>query len=605
AHGASDDFNPVSTVYDGRMIAPDAIHLWTWDARPYPVFPAALDVWSDGGNWDTGHWLTGRLGGAPLDALIETLLSDSGIDDVETSALRDTAEGYVVDRPMSPREMIDPLALMYGFDASEEGGRLSFVQRGGAPLAEFDEDALVLPDDTAPVKLSRAEETELPREVTLSYTDAGSDYRRAAIASRRLVGGSVRTSHADLAVVTNDAAASRRADIWLQDLWAGRERADFALPPSALRIGPGDVVALTANGRRRLLEIQSVSDAESRATQARSIDPEVFDLPLAAPRRRTPAIPAAIAPVHAAVLDLPTLDTSDPPVLTRLGVFADPWPGPVAVWRSADGLSFSRLALALAPAIVGETLDDLPPGPVSRFDHHNAVRVRLSGGALSSLSDALVLGGGNVAAVCHDDGSWEVLQFANAELVADKTYRLSRLLRGQAGSEWTLGAPSSAGAAFVILDQNLVTLARGSDALERAMDLRAIVAGRDYADPATLALDVTPQALALKPLSPVHLKARRSGSGVTLSWIRRTRSDGDGWGVQDVPLGEEREAYEVDILSGSVVLRTLTSEMPQALYSSASEFADFGSAQSVLSVAVYQLSATVGRGIAATAILTP
>ena len=49
---------------------PSAIHLWTWDARPYPVFPAALDVWSDGPNWETGHWLTGRLGGAPLDALV-------------------------------------------------------------------------------------------------------------------------------------------------------------------------------------------------------------------------------------------------------------------------------------------------------------------------------------------------------------------------------------------------------------------------------------------------------------------------------------------------------------------------------------------------------
>jgi hypothetical protein len=33
------------------MIDPSAIHLWTWDARPYPIFPAALDVWSDGAHW--------------------------------------------------------------------------------------------------------------------------------------------------------------------------------------------------------------------------------------------------------------------------------------------------------------------------------------------------------------------------------------------------------------------------------------------------------------------------------------------------------------------------------------------------------------------------
>src|SRR6185295_6746930 len=76
AHGASLANNPVSSVYGGRMLEPSAIHLSTWDARPYPFFPAALDVWSDGPNWETGHWLTGRLGGAPLDALIAAILDD-------------------------------------------------------------------------------------------------------------------------------------------------------------------------------------------------------------------------------------------------------------------------------------------------------------------------------------------------------------------------------------------------------------------------------------------------------------------------------------------------------------------------------------------------
>ena len=94
--------------------------------------------------------------------------------------------------------------------------------------------------DRAPARLVRAQETELPREVSIGFTDSGTDYRRSAVISRRLIGGATRASHADLAVVTNDAAAERRADIWLQDLWAGRESADFALPPSALALMPGD-----------------------------------------------------------------------------------------------------------------------------------------------------------------------------------------------------------------------------------------------------------------------------------------------------------------------------------------------------------------------------
>jgi hypothetical protein len=37
--------NPVSSVYGGRMIGTVAV--WTWDARPYPVWPARTDAWGD------------------------------------------------------------------------------------------------------------------------------------------------------------------------------------------------------------------------------------------------------------------------------------------------------------------------------------------------------------------------------------------------------------------------------------------------------------------------------------------------------------------------------------------------------------------------------
>src|SRR5690606_27473761 len=78
AFGADSDLNPASSLYDGRMVDPSGTHLWTWDARPYPVFPQAIDVWTDGANWETGHWLTGRLGGASMDGLMAAMLADAG-----------------------------------------------------------------------------------------------------------------------------------------------------------------------------------------------------------------------------------------------------------------------------------------------------------------------------------------------------------------------------------------------------------------------------------------------------------------------------------------------------------------------------------------------
>ncbi|HEY1152563.1 MAG TPA: hypothetical protein VGE73_01835, partial [Pseudolabrys sp.] len=121
-------------------------------------------------------------------------------------------------------------------------------------------------------------------------------------------------------------------------------------------------------------------------------------------------------------LDLPTLEPSQPPILTRLAIFADPWPGSVTVWRSVDRASYQAIALAAASATIGETLDGLPPATSGHWDHGHVIRVRLYGGALTSLSDARVLNGANAAAVRNADGVWEVLQFASAVLVDDRTY---------------------------------------------------------------------------------------------------------------------------------------------------------------------------------------
>ena len=278
----------------------------------------------------------------------------------------------------------------------------------------------------------------------------------------------------------------------------------------------------------------------------------------------------------------------------------DPYSGagaqPLYPWRG-------RITCDPAPG-VGGTSDGsaaAAAGPTARW-HHADVRVKIYGGALASASDLAVLAGANAAALRNADGDWEVIQFAEAKLIGDRTYRLTKLLRGQAGSEWAMAPLLAAGASFVLLDGHAVTIASGSGARDRAMALRVVAAGRDTADATALALDVTPGDTALKPLAPVHLRARRDGAGVTLRWIRRTRADGDSWSGE-VPLGEDSERYEIDILSGATVLRTLTSATPSVLYAAADELADFGAAQSSLTVRVAQVSATAGRGFAAAATL--
>ena len=99
------------------------IHLWTWDARPYPVFPAATDVWSDGGELGD-RALADRP--ARRRAARRAGRRDPGrrrrSPTADDRALGEGPDGYVIDRPMAPRAAIDPLALAYAFDA-RRGGR--------------------------------------------------------------------------------------------------------------------------------------------------------------------------------------------------------------------------------------------------------------------------------------------------------------------------------------------------------------------------------------------------------------------------------------------------------------------------------------------------
>ncbi|MCC6946954.1 MAG: glycoside hydrolase/phage tail family protein [Bradyrhizobiaceae bacterium] len=594
AFGADASSNPVSSVYAGRMLDPGRIHPWTWDARPYPAFPLAADAWADGPNWETGHWLNGRLGAAPLDDLVAAILADHGFAAFDSARLRGAIDGYVIDRPMSARAAIEPLALAFGFDAVEEGEAIVFRPRGGKPVASLVEDELVVEGERAECRLVRAQETELPIEIALGFTEVAGDYRRAAARSRRLVGASRREARADLAIVASDAVVERAADIWLQDLWAGRERAEFALPPSRIALSPGDVVSLEVRGRERLVEIGEAVDAGAREIRARTIDPEIFAVPARPPRPANVAVPAAAGPPEVLVLDLPALDEEGEPALQYFAVHASPWPGAISIWR-LSGESYERVALATVPAVIGVTLDDLAPGPAHRWDNANAFRVRLAGGALTAQAESAVLNGANAAAIRNSSGDWEVIQFAGAELVGERTYLLSRLLRGQLGTDWTLGEAIPEGAPFVLLDRALVPVARSVDLLGRAFSYRVGRTSDDVGSASMTELDAAVTAAALLPWPPAHLRGERIAEGAQLKWTRRARR-GDSWEVLDVPLDESTEAYRVEIFDGANVVRTIDTDTPLAFYPNADELADFGAPQTSLSIRVAQLSAVAGPG---------
>jgi hypothetical protein len=277
-----------------------------------------------------------------------------------------------------------------------------------------------------------------------------------------------------------------------------------------------------------------------------------------------------------------------------VGAFASPWPGTIAV---ADDLTGTSLATLPAAATLGELTAPLAAGSIFIWDEVNAVELVLYGGHLSSRDDDEVLAGANRIAVATDAGDWEIVGFAQAELTAPQAYRLTRLLRGQGGTDWAIGA-TSAGNRVLLLDSTTRTLDVPNAWLGATAELRSYAGA---ADPTGTLSDVPIGLGPILPLAPVHLQAVRvAGGDIVLSWVRRSRADTDSWVVDDAPLDVSPEAYRVTILDAGMPVRTIDSTVPSASYAAAQQAADFGAPPASFGFSVAQLSPLYGPGHAAT-----
>jgi hypothetical protein len=591
--------NPVSTVYHSPMLDADRIAVWCWDARPYPFFPSRADVWGDAGNYATGHWLNGRLGDVQLADLVTVLCAGAGVA-ADASALHGIVTGFAVSEA-SVREALGGLMAAYAFDAVETGGVIRFVPRGRPDPLGLNEDSLVLADNAAcGFVFTRAQESDLPCASRLAYVDSDT-HEQAVTEARRLVTGSDRVASSTLPLVMNAAEASGIGERLLQDAWVMRETASFALPPSLLALDPADEVLLWTSGRVRRLRLTEIEDSETRAVSAVATDPSLYETVTGAARSvsatgmlQQPGRPLVV------FLDLPLLTDTQNPSAPFAAAFADPWPGTVPVYKDHAASPAVRLTAAAA---IGETLDNFWSGPLNRWDLVNSLYLKLFHGALQSAPDVQVFGGANALALENADGEWEIVQFANAELIAPDEWRLSRLLRGRQGSEQAMRRPVAAGARVVVLDNALKQVPLSLAEARMPHTFTYGPAGKPVTDTSFQTVSRTFAAAGLIPPAPCHLGfAWTAGGDLVLSWLRRDRSPAANQITFAQTLASDPLLFDVEILSNGSVVR-LFEAVPQnsQVYTAAEQAADFPSGlPNPLTVRVAQRSSVVGRGRATT-----
>lgn len=594
--------NPQSSQYSGRMIDPERIYVYTWDARPYPAFPGSTEVWGDGENWLRGHWLTGRTGSVSLTVLVKSILADYGFTAYQSPALNGIIDGYVIDNIMPARDALQPLELAFFFDSYESGGLIHFKRRGQGDRVSLSQEELV---EQSPEKglyeLTRAQESELPRAAKITYIDGDNGYQSRTAESQQNIGQTRRIAAADLPIILEPSAVESLAGKWIQESWAAREEASFTLPPSKLALEPTDIISVELANSSKHLRITEINNEGHLALKARSIDTSLYQESFKDAALPETSLPAIYGPTKGIFIDAPIHNGSETQPAGFFAATQQPWPGTVALYVSPEQSGFTLNETVTAPARLTELIESLATGPTGRWDHGSQISITLPSGELSSISEAAALSGGNRCALQHDDGSWEVLSFTTANLVGDMTYLLSGLLRGLNGTEASLNSPASSGANFIMLDEAIARLEMTVNDIGRPYYWRYGPAIHSIGHPSYQTDEFSFEAHNLRPYSPVHIKAAMSGGDLIINWIRRSRTGGDLWEREEIPLGETSELYDLEILNGSAVIRTATITAPTFIYTAADQIADWGSPEASYQMRLYQRSEYYGRGAPATA----
>ena len=175
-----------------------------------------------------------------------------------------------------------------------------------------------------------------------------------------------------------------------------------------------------------------------------------------------------------------------------------------------------------------------------------------------------------------------------------------------------MGNPAPAGARVVVLDTALASLPIAEADLGIPWNWRIGPASRPVSDETYVAQAFTPAGVGLRPFSVAHVeqpwRKPRTVGDLTIRWTRRSRElAADSWGGLEVPLGEELETYEVEILDGTAVKRILSTATTSVAYTAAQQTDDWGGplgSGDTLDIRIFQLSALVGRGAPKTVTLS-
>lgn len=556
---------------------------------------------------------SGAGGGVSLETIIKAICARCGLNDVDASDMRSViVDGYAVASVSAGRDILTPLRSVGFFDCVESGSTLKFVARGKAIVASLTTDDFGAFDGSSTdtpgpaITTVKAQDEDLPLQTRVHYFATSRDYEDGEqLSPSRQTTTALNIVDVELAVCMDDSQAAQIAEVLWSDAWAERWGGTLAVDQAHSELEPGDCIEVPVDGVTRRIRIvnENTSSGVLRTLNYVRDDDTAYvsHAVVQAPLRKAQKL-VLLSPTDLELLDLPALVDSD----NDAGFYAaargttEDWNGAV-IYKSADnGGTFGQLGSVTSPTTMGTINTAVSASDWHTWDDSTHIIVNVPAWmSFESRTDAAVLTGANTAAM-GIDGRWELVQFANATQLSPTQWQLSRLLRGRRGTEHNIGSSVGGDKFIMISNGTLVRVPLQTSEIGASRIYKAVSIGTSYAT--GIDQTFTGRGMALEPFSPVHMTAQReSTEDILISWIRRGRLGRTLMSGVDIPLSEATESYSIDIYSNGSprhIVRTLSSSVQHVSYTAADQIADFGTTGTGdnLTVAVYQLSATVGRG---------
>lgn len=482
----------------------------------------------------------------------------------------------IAGRLFSPAEVMGSpdIQTVYNYFVTEAEGQIISYIEGAEPsvtiadteIGWMDSDGDVT-DILPEVDTVIASEIGLAREVHVKYIDLDKEWEPNTQSDNRQITEGVSTEivEVQLALLGSEARTAAQRKLY-RDYVAGSVH-KFTLDWKYLYLYPGYKITITrAEGFNHVLKLTSISGGLGvLECEGVAIEPAAFTQPSVVsispgfpPQQPIPAMTILT------LLDTPLLRDGDETNNNGIGFYAcgtprtgfgQSWVG-FALYRNRNSV-YGIVGESNLPGTIGTIVSavGLSADP-NVIDNVGVFTVDLYGttASLASVTEMdLKMDTSKNSALVGD----MVTRFTTATQVAGfpNRWTLSGLLNGRRGTESHL-LDTFTGARFVLIDAAVKFVPIDITDLNNEMQYRAVTSGQSLADAATV--DFVWTGGAVRPLAPVAVRADRDvANNLLVIWTRRTRLQQGLRDLAEVPIGEEREEYRVEVYSGTTLLRTM------------------------------------------------